>query len=204
MADAPTLTGDRRHAPATLRNRESIAVVLARHLPQSGLVVEIASGSGEHIAYFAPFLSHLSWQPSDADPHALASIRGWTDRIVNVLPPVVLDAAAPSWPIAQADAVLCCNMVHIAPWQAAIGLFAGAGRVLPPGGPLILYGPFIEDDVPTADSNIAFDESLRARDSSWGLRNVAALDELAWAHGLARVDRMTMPANNLSLVWRRL
>lgn len=202
--DAPAIVDDRRHAPATLRNRDAIAAVLAHHLPPSGLVVEIASGSGEHAAYFAPRFHSLSWQPSDPDPAALASIRAWTAGLTNVAAAVALDAASLHWPVARADALLCCNMVHIAPWSAAVGLFAGAGRLLPAGAPIILYGPFLEDDVPTADSNLAFDADLRARNPDWGLRDVAALDALAWDHGLARVDRVPMPANNLSLVWRRL
>lgn len=195
----------KRHAPATLRNRDAILTVLHEELPSQGLVLEVASGSGEHAAYFATAMSELGWQPSDPDPAALASIDAWgaDARTDNLRPALKLDAASAEWPLARADAILCCNMVHIAPWSAAEGLFAGAGRLLPPGAPLILYGPFIEADVPTAESNLAFDVSLRERDPEWGLREVAALDVLADAAGLRRIRRNAMPANNLMLVWRR-
>lgn len=196
----------RRHAPATLRNRDAIAAVLAQELPAEGLVLEVASGSGEHVVAFAERFPALTWQPSDADPLGLASIAAWSAEAghANLLPPILIDAAAPSgWPIDRADAMLCINMVHIAPWSAAEGLFAGAARLLPPAAPLILYGPFIEDGVETAGSNVEFDASLRARDPAWGLRHVAALDALAKAAGFTRTRRTTMPANNLTLVWRR-
>lgn len=199
------LADAKRHAPATQRNRDAILAVLREELPASGVVLEVASGSGEHAVHFAAAMPQLDWQPSDPDPAALASIDAWATeaRAANLRPALGLDAAATDWPPPHANAILCCNMVHIAPWSAAEGLFAGAGRLLPSGAPLILYGPFIEADVPTADSNLAFDASLRDRDPAWGLRAVAALDALATAAGLHRIRRTAMPANNLMLVWRR-
>ncbi len=196
----------KRYAPATERNRDAIAAVLRDELPASGTLLEIASGSGEHASYFAAAFPGLTWQPSDYDGAGLVSIAAWSAETActNILPPLKIDAAAAIWPVAHADAILCCNMVHIAPWTAAIGLFAGAGRILPAGAPLILYGPFIEADVETAPSNIAFDESLKARNVEWGVRSTDALDELAHANGLGRARRVAMPANNLVLVWRRI
>jgi hypothetical protein len=195
----------RRHAPAALRNRDAILAVLAEELPADGTVLEVASGSGEHAVHFAAALQRLRWQPSDPDDDALASVDAWVAAtgVSNVAPALKLDAGASQWPALEADAIFCANMVHIAPWQAAQGLFAWAGRLLAPGAPLILYGPFTEVDVPTSESNLAFDASLKARDPRWGLRAVAALDTLASAAGLIRTRRAVMPANNLSLVWRR-
>jgi hypothetical protein len=194
---------DARHAPATARNREPILAVLREVLPETGLVLEVASGTGEHVRFFAEALPGLAWQPSDPDPDARASIAAWCAGVPNIHPPLALDAAAPDWPIAAADAILCINMVHISPWGATEGLFAGASRLLAPGAPLYLYGPYRRADVPTAPSNEAFDASLKARDRAWGLRDLADViaagdrDEL-------RFERLVeMPANNLSLVFRR-
>ncbi len=196
---------DKRHAPATLRNRDAIAAVLADWLPRRGHVLEVASGSGEHIVHFAAAFPHLTWQPSDPDPAALVSIAAWSAEAgrPNLTPPLALDAAV-DWPDAYADTVLCINMVHISPWAATLGLFAGAARVLAVGAPLILYGPYIEADVPTADSNLAFDASLRARDPAWGLRDVDAVKAAAEMAGFAFAERRAMPANNLMLLFRRL
>ncbi|TGX54074.1 DUF938 domain-containing protein [Sphingomonas gei] len=193
----------RRHAPATERNRDSIAAVLEAELPASGLVLEIASGSGEHCAYFAVRFPALQWQPSDPEQAARASIADWCAGLPNVLPPLGLDAAAETWPIAAADAILCVNMVHISPWEATLGLMAGAGRLLAPGAALILYGPYRQRDVQTAESNEAFDVSLKARDSRWGLRQVEDVSTAAAARGLALQRIVPMPANNLGLVFRR-
>lgn len=191
----------RKHAPATLRNRGAIAEVLRGLLPPAGLVLEIASGSGEHVAYFAEEFPALDWQPSDPDATALASIAAWSAGLRNVRLPLMIDAAADVWPVAAADALLCINMVHIAPWAATLGLLAGARRLLAPGGPLILYGPFLQSDVPTAPSNAAFDASLRARDPAWGLR---ALEEVAAAARDFTLEQViAMPANNLVVVLRR-
>jgi len=192
------------HAPATDRNREPILAILRAELPTSGLVLEVASGSGEHAIHFAAAFPNLDWQPSDADPAALASISAWRAQaaLPNLRPPIQLDAAAP-WPVRTADAVLCINMVHISPWSATLGLLRGAGTCLPPNGLLYLYGAYLREDVATAPSNLAFDASLRARDPQWGLRRVADVILAADAEGL-RFDRLVeMPANNLSLLFRK-
>ena len=193
----------RKHAPATLRNRAPIADSLASLLPAAGRVLEVASGSGEHCAYFAGRFPALAWQPSDPEPSALASIASWCAGLANVRAPVALDAAATDWPVARADAIFCANMVHISAWAATEGLFAGAARLLPEGAPLICYGPYRRADVPTAPSNEAFDRSLRTRNFEWGLRDLGAVDAVAAERGLARTDLVEMPANNLLLVWRR-
>ena len=195
----------KRHAPATLRNRDAIVDALRSELPDIGTVLEVASGSGEHIVYFAETFPGLDWQPSDYDALGLASIAAWSGEAAraNMRPPVQVDASADIWPVADAAAILCINMVHIAPWAAAQGLFAGAARLLTGAAPLILYGPFIEQGLATAESNLAFDASLKARDPDWGLRDEADLDALGMAHGLIRTRRMAMSANNLLLVWRR-
>ena len=196
----------KKHAPATLRNRDAIAAVLERELPPSGVVLEIASGSGEHAVYFAEKFSALDWQPSDPDPEAIASIFAYKAEYegLNLRLPVLLDARAPeTWEVLQADAILCCNMVHIAPWEAALGVFAGAAQIL--GGnnaPLIFYGPFFEQGVEPAPSNLAFDEGLRSRNEQWGIRSLEAMDEAAAQKGFARSARHEMPANNRMLVYR--
>ncbi|MDX2211495.1 MAG: DUF938 domain-containing protein [Sphingopyxis sp.] len=210
MSDGPWLPGEaarsaeKRHAPATLRNREAIAAVLAAELPSSGLVLEVASGSGEHAVYFADQFPALDWQPSDPDPAALASIAAWAGDAgaQNVRAPLMLDAAADDWPVASSDAILCINMVHISPWAATLGLMAGARRLLGTGQPLMLYGPFIEDGVATAPSNMEFNANLRARDPTWGLRNVREVSAAAAKQGLKLYRRVAMPANNLMLVYR--
>ena len=195
----------KRHAPATARNSEPLAEVLAGELPNEGLVLEIASGTGEHAVFMARRFPALDWQPSDCATDALHSVDAWAQEagLANLRPAIALDAAAGDWPVESADAVLCVNMVHISPWQATVGLFEGAGRVLASGAPLLLYGPFVEDDVETAPSNLAFDDSLKARDPAWGLRQVGELDGLARANRLSRAARHIMPANNLVLVYRR-
>jgi SAM-dependent methyltransferase len=192
-------------SPSVARNRDPILAVLRRVLPERGTVLELASGSGEHAVYFAAALPTLIWQPSDPDPEALRSIAAHRTAtgLPNVAPPLELDAASPSWPVSRADAVVAINMVHIAPWRATQGLMAGAGRVLAPGKVLYLYGPYKENGSHTAPSNAAFDESLRARNPEWGVRDVSALDDLARAHGLVLMERVPMPANNLSLIFRR-
>lgn len=195
----------KRHAPATERNRDFIFEVLARVLPPQGLVLEIASGSGEHAVHFAARSPGWIWQPSDPDPEARASISAWADeaKLPNLRAPIALDVAAPAWPDVAPDAIVCINMVHIAPWDAACGLFAGAGRVLPARGVLYLYGPYRFDGVFTAPSNEAFDASLRARDPAWGVRDVRDLEALAKDNGLSLDEVVAMPANNHSLVFRR-
>jgi hypothetical protein len=196
----------RRYAPATLRNRDAILGVLKQHLPVSGLVLEMASGSGEHVLHFARASADtLVFQPSDPDPSARDSIDAWAASLglANVRPAVALDAAAAAWPVSHADAVICINMIHIAPWAAAVGLVHGASRVLPPEGMLYLYGPYRRGGRHTAPSNEAFDGSLRTRNPAWGVRDLEAVVELAESHGFAPPAVEEMPANNLSLVFRR-
>lgn len=196
----------KKHAPATLRNRQAIAAVLAEELPEAGLVLEVASGSGEHAVFFADAFPALEWQPSDPDREAIASIVAYKAEYegLNLRLPLLLDASAPGrWEVGRADAIVCINMVHIAPWDAAEGLFEGAAQTLSgKDAPLFLYGPFFEQGAEAAPSNQAFDESLRARNGQWGIRHVEALDELAAANGFTRTARRAMPANNLTLVYR--
>jgi hypothetical protein len=198
------MSDDRLFAPATERNREPIAAVLRQVLPASGNVIEVASGTGEHVVHFARLFPDLVWQPSDADPDGLGSIRAWREEagLANVREPIALDVAA-AWPALDADAILCINMVHISPWAATEGLMRGAGGLLAPGAPLILYGPYRRKDATTAPSNEAFDASLKSRNPAWGLRDVAAVEREAAANGLALERLFEMPANNLILLFRR-
>lgn len=196
-----------RVSPSTARTREPIFSVLAPRLPDRGLVLEIAAGAGEHALFNAAGLPHLQWRPTDPDPDALASIAAWRAHsgTPNLLAPLPLDAARPeTWPLDQADAVVCINMIHISPWSAAQGLMAGAGRVLPTGGPLFLYGPYLEAGVEPAPSNLAFDAGLKQRNPAWGLRHLHEITALAAGHGLALSERLDMPANNLSLIFRKI
>jgi hypothetical protein len=199
----PAVAG-KRHAPATQRNRDAIVTVLREVLPSSGLMLEVASGSGEHAVHFAAAFPALDWQPTDPDPAALASIAAWRAEanLPNLRPPLQLDAST-DWPIAQADAILCINMIHISPWEATLGLLKGAGATLPPGGLLYLYGPYTRDGVETAPSNLAFDASLKSRDPRWGLRAVEDVIAAAKAEGLEFEQMIEMPANNLSLLFRK-
>jgi SAM-dependent methyltransferase len=195
----------RRSAPHVARNTGPILEVLRETLPATGLVLEVASGSGEQSLAFARAFSKLLWQPTDPDPAALASIAAWleSEALFNLLPPLELDARAVGWPIASAEAIVCINMVHISPWQATEGLMSGAGRVLEPGAPLYLYGPYRQQGVPAAPSNEAFDQSLKGRNPEWGLRNLEDLAAEAERNGLTLERVVPMPANNLSLVFRR-
>lgn len=175
-------------------------------MPDAGLVLEIAAGAGEHAVHFARGLPNLEWRPTDPDADALVSIAAWRAQagLPNLLEPLRLDAADPdAWPVARAQAVVNINMIHISPWAATQGLMAGASRVLPPGGVLFLYGPYLEDGVETAASNLAFDASLKARNPAWGLRRLEDVSALAALHGLTLEERVAMPANNLSLVLRK-
>jgi SAM-dependent methyltransferase len=192
-------------SPAVARNRDPILAALRPFLPAHGTVLEIASGTGEHAAYFATHLPHLTWQPSDVDPEALAGIEAHraAANAPNLRAPIALDVTAPVWPVTRADAVVSINMIHISPWASAQGLMAGAAQLLAAGGVLYLYGPFKENGVHTAPSNTAFDESLRARDPRWGVRDVGDVRALADSHGFDFIERVAMPANNLSLVFRR-
>jgi SAM-dependent methyltransferase len=195
----------RRHAPATARNRQPILEVLRPRLPAVGLVLEVASGSGEHVMHFAAALPTLVFQPSDPDSAARASIDDWAREsgLANVRPAVALDAQSKTWPVGQACAVLCSNMIHIAPWQAATGLIAGAGRLLSADGLLYLYGPYRRDGRHTAASNDAFDRDLRQRNPAWGVRDLEDVAACAQDNGFSVPEIVEMPANNLSLIFRR-
>jgi len=195
----------KRHAPAAARNRQPILDVIAPRLPENGLVLEVASGSGEHVVHFATALPGLVFQPSDPDPDARASIDAWTaeSRLANIRPALALDAAAATWPIERADAVLCANMIHISPWESAEGLVAGAGRLLPAEGLLYLYGPYRRHGRHTAPSNEAFDLDLRRRNAAWGVRDLEAVAALAARHGFGPPEIVEMPANNLSVIFRK-
>jgi len=196
--------GVRRQAPAAARNVGPIGDVLADWVPASGLVLEIASGTGEHALAFARRFPNLEWQPSDPDPDALASIGAWhQEGPPNLLPPMLIDTRSGEWPVERANAILCINMVHISPWESAIGLLESAQRILPPGAPLILYGPWLEAGVETAPSNLAFDQSLKARNSEWGLRLVEDFAAEAATRGLILADRREMPSNNIMLRFDR-
>jgi SAM-dependent methyltransferase len=193
------------HAAAADRNREPILEVLRGALPPAGLVLEIASGTGQHVAFFAAALPALRWQPSDPSAAHVDSIRAWTAASAadNIAPPLALDVERQPWPISRADAVLNINMIHIAPWSAAEALFEGAARLLAPPGVLVLYGPFKRDGQHTAESNRRFDERLRAEDPRWGVRDLGDVQALASAAGFHPPEIIPMPANNFSLVFRR-
>lgn len=201
------LAAMQQHSPAAERNRDPILAVLARVLPAHGLVLELASGTGQHVVHFAAALPALVWQPSDPSPDARASIAAYVDAaaLPNVRAPIALDVLAEPWPV-PADpplaALLAINLVHIAPWSAALALFAGAGARLPPGGVLVLYGPYRIAGA-TAPSNEAFDADLRGRDPAWGVRDLEALVAAAAPHGLTLDEAVALPANNHALVFRR-
>jgi cyclopropane fatty-acyl-phospholipid synthase-like methyltransferase len=207
MPESPNQSA-KRHAPATLRNREPIAAILRDALPERGTVLEIASGSGEHAVHFAAAFPGIVWQPSDAAPDCLASIRAWSTEatLPNLLPPLALDVRTLPWPnIAPAsfDAVVSINMIHIAPFECCRSLMVGARTALKPGGLLLLYGPFKLEGRHTAPSNQAFDESLRAMDPRFGVRDLADVAAEAAACGLALEKQVAMPANNLSVLFRK-
>jgi SAM-dependent methyltransferase len=193
-------------APAAERNKDPILAVLRRVLPTRGLVLEIASGTGQHVLHFAEKLPNLEWQPSDPDAEMRASIaaRIAAAGLPNLRPPLPLDAASQPWPIDSAGAVICINMIHIAPWEAATGLMAGVARLLGPKGVLVLYGPFRRNGEHTAPSNEAFDADLRRRNQKWGVRDLEAVEEVARLNGLPRDEVVEMPANNLAVVFRRM
>lgn len=195
----------RRMAPATERNREAILAVLRGVLPQSGTVLEIASGTGQHAVHFAAALPGLTWQPSDLDATHRESIAAWTAhaQLANVLPPLAIDVRQEPWGIDAVDAIVCINMIHIAPWAAAEALFTGAGKRLGPGGVLYLYGPYRRHGAHTAPSNEAFDRQLKVADAEWGVRDMEDVIALGAAHGLTCGEPVPMPANNFSLVFRK-
>ena len=196
----------KRDAPAAARNRQPILEVLRRHLPDRGLVLEFASGTGQHIVHFAQALPALSFQPSDPNDGARASVDDWANTLglANVRPALALDASAGAWPVAKADAILCINMIHISPWKATVGLVEGASRTLPTGGVLFLYGPYRRAGHPTAPSNEEFDQDLKSRDPAWGLRTLEDVAALAARHGFAAPTVVEMPANNLSVIFRKV
>jgi hypothetical protein len=202
----PNAAAARRRSPAAERNAPPILAELRRLLPERGTMLEIASGTGQHAAAFAAALPGWTWQPTDFDPASLPSIRAWCAGLANVRAPAVLDVCAEPWPAevpATVDAIFCANMIHIAPWACTPALMRGAARHLAPQGLLVTYGPYVEDDVPTAPSNLAFDADLRARDPAWGLRRLADVAVQARDAGLRLRERVPMPANNLLLAWER-
>lgn len=200
----------RRHMPATLRNREAILAVLQEGvLPRQGLLLEIASGSGEHAAFMAPQLSPLVWQPTDYDAGNLPSIDAYAadSNADNIRPAIRLDVTQSPWPVSACDALLCCNMIHIAPWAAAEGLFSGAAAIMAASSraPLILYGPFRRHGAHTAPSNAAFDDSLQSRNPLWGVRCLdTEVVPLAQRTGFALERVVEMPANNLTVIFRKI
>lgn len=196
----------KRSSPAALRNRDPILAVLKEWLPPSGTVLEIAAGTGEHALYFAAALPALSWQPSDPDPEARASIDAWREEegSANLLPAIDLDVLAADWPVEGADAILAVNLVHISPPEAAGALLAGAARLLPAGAPLILYGPWRVRGEALAPSNLAFDAALKERDPRYGLRDLSDFADKVRGAGFSFAERRAMPANNLMLRFVRL
>ena len=196
---------DRQYAPAAARNCEPILRVLRSILPKTGLVLEVASGTGEHTVHFARALPKLTWQPSDPSHVARRSIAAWiaAEGPPNVSPPVALDAMSDSWRVDHAAALICINMIHISPWAATEGLIQGASRILDEGAPLYLYGPFRQSGRLIEPSNAAFDADLRLRDPRWGLRDLDEVTACAASHGLALDRIVDMPANNLSVVFRK-
>tara|TARA_R110002020_G_scaffold26460_8_gene85474 strand:+ start:3985 stop:4599 length:615 start_codon:yes stop_codon:yes gene_type:complete len=196
---------DRLDAPAAARNRDPILDVLRRVLPDTGLVLEIASGTGQHVVHFARALPALDWQPSEPDAGGRRSIAAWSaaDGLANVRAPLGLDVIGGNWPIDAADAIVCINMIHIAPWAATLALMSGAGRILPAGGPLVLYGPFRRHGINAAPSNDRFDIDLKIRNAAWGIRDIADVTAEAEAAGLRLDEVVEMPANNLTVVFRK-
>lgn len=196
-----------RHYPATARNREAIRDVLRAHLPANGTVLEIGSGSGEHIVYFARCFPALVWQPSDPDPVCIDSIRAWIaaepEAPANLRDPLAINASDVVLPVDRADIVLCINVIHISPWDATEGLMRNAAALLPEGGLLYLYGPYAVDGAHTAPSNEAFDRQLRSENETWGIRDLADVVAEAAANGLQLVSTVDMPANNMSAIFRR-
>ena len=205
MSEPESPAAERRLSSAAERNRAPILAALERVLPARGVALEIASGTGQHAAHFARALPGWDWQPSDADPAALASIDAWCAGVANVRPALRLDVLEASWPGApdRVDAIFCANMLHISPWSTCAALMRGAARRLAPDGVLVLYGPYVVDGEPTAASNLAFDADLRARNGEWGLRRLADVTREAEAAGLRLRERDAMPANNLLLVLER-
>jgi len=195
----------RETAPSAERNKQPILDVLARVLPPAGLVLEIGSGTGQHVTHFAKALPKLVFQPSEMDAERHASIAAWIEheKLANVRPPIAFDVARLPWPVRQADAIVCINVIHISPWEATLALMRGAGAMLPAGGVLVTYGPYQREGRHTAPSNAAFDADLKSRDARWGVRDMEEVVAAAKAEGLALEETVAMPANNFTLVFRR-
>jgi cyclopropane fatty-acyl-phospholipid synthase-like methyltransferase len=206
QAYKPHMSKDaRRYAPSSARNRDPLLQVLKSLLPQTGTILEIASGTGEHACYFAPAFGTAIWQPTDADESAIASIKAHrqADAPANLAPPLHLNVMEPEWHVGSVDAVLCVNMVHIAPWACCENLLQGCAHVLSPGAPLVLYGPFKQDGAHTAPSNAEFDQTLREQNAEWGIRDIAEIAEAGKARGLTVEDPIAMPSNNLCVILRQ-
>ena len=197
--------GDRLFSPSAERNSDAVAAALKHILPNEGVVLEVSSGTGQHIVRFAAEMPELTWQPSERDAGCLGSIVQWiaADAPPNIRQPIRLDVMDQLWPIASAAAVVCLNMIHIAPWPATEALMRGANAILRPGGVLALYGPFRRDGQHTAPSNAVFDEDLKSRDSDWGVRNLEDVAACAKANGFGEPQIVEMPANNLLVVLRK-
>lgn len=200
----------RQYATATQRNRQPILEILLQAIPPTGNILEIASGTGEHAVFFAPNFTPRRWFPSDRNVLLHSSIKAWRDleAVNNIDDPLAIDVSVEGWEIAVKNldlrAIVNINMIHISPWSACLGLMAGAGRILSPGGVLYLYGPFKRDGRHTAPSNTAFDESLRRQNSEWGVRDLADVTKVAEAEGLKLQEIIAMPANNFSVIFKRL
>jgi cyclopropane fatty-acyl-phospholipid synthase-like methyltransferase len=192
----------RQYAQATARNRDPILGVLARVVPAGARVLEIASGTGEHAVYFASRLPGVSWQPSDPSAESRASVEAWRSEAQNVAPPIELDVTKRPWPVDTFDVIVCINMIHIAPWTACEAMLSEAPSHLAPRGLLFLYGPYMRGGKHTAESNDAFDRSLRARNPSWGVRDLDDVVSLANKRGFTLDEVVQMPANNLSVLLR--
>lgn len=195
----------REIAPSPEHNKQPILEVLARVLPPRGVVLEIGSGTGQHVVHFARALPALTFQPSEMDVERHASIEAWVaeGNLSNVKPPLAIDVTKHPWPVSAADAVVCINVIHISPWEATLALMAGAGRILPAGGVLVTYGPYLHGGAHTSQSNETFDASLRARNPLWGVRDIGKVADVAGNEGLALEEAVPMPANNFTLVWRK-
>ena len=198
------MSANKLHSPASERNRDVILAVLKEVLPETGTVLEIASGSGQHVAHFARHLPDLTWQPSDMETDHRLSVAEWAAGLTNIRAVIDIDVLRDDWSVwTDIDAIYSANMLHISPWEVAVGLFTGAGHLLPAGAPLVIYGPFIREGVETASSNLAFDQSLKGRNPDWGIRPLSDVRVLAAEHGLV-LDRVEdMPANNLVLVFHK-
>lgn len=194
----------RETAPSAERNKQPIVEVLARALPSAGLVLEIGSGTGQHVAHFARALADLTFQPAEMDAERHASIAARTEGLANVRPPIAFDVTRLPWPVTAADAIVCINVIHISPWEATLALMQGAGSILPPGGVLVTYGPYRRNGQHTAPSNEAFDASLKSRDPRWGVRDMEEVTAAAHSRGLELQETVAMPANNFTLVFRRV